>query len=137
MRSRPAWFYRQAGALPYRIIDGEFELLLITSRRGRWIIPKGVIEPGATAAATARNEAYEEAGVIGEVSTQPLGTYQHKKWGGVCNVTVFSLRVTTVLESWPEAVIRRRRWLPQAVAAQAVGRSQLQALILGLRRANL
>jgi phosphohistidine phosphatase len=137
MRSRPAWFYQQAGALPYRVLDDELELLLITSRSGRWIIPKGVIEPGATAAATACNEAYEEAGVIGAVSAQPLGAYQHKKWGGVCNVSVFSLHVATILETWPEAATRRRRWWPQSVAAQAVGRAQLRALILGLTPAKL
>ena len=37
--------YRQAGALPYALIDGRLSVLLITSRRnGRWIFPKGAIE---------------------------------------------------------------------------------------------
>jgi phosphohistidine phosphatase len=47
---KPAYFFRQSGAIPYRRVDPGIEVLLITSSDGsRWIIPKGIIEPNPTA----------------------------------------------------------------------------------------
>lgn len=44
----------QAAAVPYRVRDGQAEVLLVTSRtRARWIVPKGKTQRGATPAATA------------------------------------------------------------------------------------
>ena len=46
--------YRQVGALPYALVDGRLSVLLITARRsGRWIFPKGAIEPNMSASASA------------------------------------------------------------------------------------
>lgn len=130
MKSRPGWFYEQAGVIPYRVTGRGCEILLITSRgRGRWIIPKGVIDPGKTAADAARQEAYEEAGVIGAVSAAAVGEYHYRKWGGVCTVRVFALAVETVLDTWPEASARRRQWLTPTEAARTVEKAQLRALI--------
>lgn len=70
----------QAGALPWRCNghDG-VEVLLITSREtGRWVIPKGWPIKGLKAPQTAAREAFEEAGVEGEV-TKKLGAYHYDK----------------------------------------------------------
>ena len=65
----PESIYRQSGAVPFRIRDGAIEVLLITSQTsGHWIIPKGIVEPELSSAASAAQEAYEEAGVILSVS---------------------------------------------------------------------
>ena len=41
----------QFGALCYRVVDGQVQVLLITSRgTGRWILPKGWPVDGATPA---------------------------------------------------------------------------------------
>jgi predicted NUDIX family NTP pyrophosphohydrolase len=49
----------QAGVIAYRILDGKVQVLLMTSRdTGRWIIPKGNIDAGATPAKAAEKEAY-------------------------------------------------------------------------------
>jgi phosphohistidine phosphatase len=131
VKSRPAWFYEQSGVIPYRLKGKKPEILLITSRgRGRWIIPKGVIDPGTTAIESACKEAYEEAGIRGEVGAKALGKYQYEKWGGTCTVAVFALKVTTVLETWPEDAIRRRKWMRVEKAARAVEESALKKLIL-------
>jgi 8-oxo-dGTP pyrophosphatase MutT (NUDIX family) len=56
--------------IPYRIRDGKIEVMLITSStRKRWIIPKGMIEPDMTPQDSAAKEAWEEAGIIGQVAT--------------------------------------------------------------------
>ena len=133
MRTKPAWFYQQSGVIPYRVVDGCFEILLITSiRRGRWIIPKGIVEPGYTPAASAQKEAREEAGIVGSVSAVPLGEYRYEKWGGECTVQVFGLEVHTVWDTWPEAAVRKRQWMALDEAAHAVRESELQRMILGL-----
>lgn len=133
MQSKPAWFYQQSGVIPYRVVDGRFEILLITSRhRGRWIIPKGIIEPGFTPAASAQKEAREEAGIVGSVSVSPLGAYQYEKWGGTCIVQVFALEVHTLWDTWPEASVRQRQWMALDAAAHAVREPELQQLILAL-----
>jgi 8-oxo-dGTP pyrophosphatase MutT (NUDIX family) len=114
-------------------MQGGVEVLMITSRRrARWIIPKGVIDLGSTAEESACREAYEEAGIQGDISSAPIGEYQYSKWGGICTVKVFTLEVQTLLETWPEASIRQRQWLSIEEAADAVEEPELQRLILKL-----
>ncbi|MEY2491219.1 MAG: hypothetical protein QOH24_170 [Verrucomicrobiota bacterium] len=133
MKGRPPWFYQQSGVIPYRLKRNKAEVLLITSRgRGRWIIPKGVIDPGTSAIDSACKEAYEEAGIRGQTSATALGKYQYDKWGGTCTVTVFALEVSTLLETWPEDSVRRRRWMSVQEAAQAVEEPALRKLIQGI-----
>lgn len=125
----PDWIYRQSAVLPYRRRDGGVEVLLITSRGGRrWVLPKGIVEPGMTAPASAAKEAREEAGIEGAVSKRSLGRYRQDKWGGTCRIEVFPMRVTTVLEDWPEAGIRRREWLPLKAAIERVGDKKLRGI---------
>jgi phosphohistidine phosphatase len=130
MRLRPWWFYKQSGVVPYRVLGGRAEVLLITSRRrGRWIIPKGIVEPGMSALESARKEAYEEAGIEGELSPDPIGEYKYDKWGGTCTVKVFKMEVRQVSEAWPESGSRRREWMTIETAARAVEEPRLRELI--------
>jgi phosphohistidine phosphatase len=64
MRNKPDYFYRQSGVIPVRKTDEGVEVLLVRSRSGRrWVIPKGIVEPCLSPAASAPKEAEEEAGV--------------------------------------------------------------------------
>jgi phosphohistidine phosphatase len=70
----PAWMYRQSAVIPYRRGPSGLEVLLVTSRKGtRWVLPKGVVEPDLSPAASAAKEALEEAGVRGPIDDEPLG----------------------------------------------------------------
>lgn len=62
----------QAGAVAFRIVDGEPRVLLVRARQSpnEWIFPKGHIEPGETASDAARRELLEEAGVRGSIKGQ-------------------------------------------------------------------
>ncbi|HEX7071908.1 MAG TPA: NUDIX hydrolase, partial [Rhodothermales bacterium] len=94
---------------------------------GRWIIPKGNIEPELTARESAAMEAYEEGGVKGHVHPSPIGIYLHgeeKK-----SVLVFLMDVRRELPDWPEAKERKRQWLPPADAIACVDEQDLKALI--------
>ena len=130
MRTRPDGYYRQSAVIPWRLRDGRVEVLLITSRkRKRWVVPKGIHEPGLTAAASAAKEALEEAGVSGEVSSEPVGEYAYRKWGGTCRVVVFTLRVESGLRRWPEE-FRDREWLSPEAAAARIDEPDLRRLVL-------
>ena len=99
---------RQAAALPLR----RGRICLITSRNGkRWVIPKGWIDPGQTAGETALQEAWEEAGLVGALEQEPIGSYLYEKEGQRFHVTVFVLKVTSVAQDWPERVFRERSWV--------------------------
>ena len=86
-------------------------ICLVTSRsRKGWIVPKGRIEPGQTAADTALQEAWEEAGLAGFLHEDPLGHYEYEKNGNLYHVTVFVMEVTQVHDEWPEIDERQRAW---------------------------
>ncbi len=129
----PPRFYQQSGVIAHRTVGGQLQVALITSRkRKRWVIPKGVIEPDLSAAQSAAQEAFEEAGLRGRLSTSSIGAFRYHKWGGELNVEVFLMEVTEVLAEWPEADFRDRKWLPPEQAAEHVQEPQLQQLIRAL-----
>ena len=131
----PSWVYVQSAALPYRGEARELEVLLVRSRNGRrWGLPKGIVEPGMTAHASAAKKAAEEAGVVGAVADRALGSYRRGKWGGTCSVTVFPLRVTAELGDWPKAGNRRREWLPLTGAVKRIDDDALLKLVEDLPR---
>ena len=135
MKTRPPWFYKQSGVIPYRVAGEEVEIMLITSRRGaRWIIPKGVVDLGRTPEESALKEAFEEAGIEGVAVSEELGEYEYEKWGGTCRVKVYLMRVERALDSWPESGARRRSWMTVERAAKAVREERLKELILSVPR---
>lgn len=127
-------FIRQAAALPVR--NGR--LCLVTSSNAkRWVIPKGVIEPGQTAGETALQEAWEEAGLVGVLDPEPIGSYLYEKWCGTCHVTVFLMQVTDVAQQWPERELRQRSWLGVGGALERIddpGLADIVRVTLGAAR---
>jgi 8-oxo-dGTP pyrophosphatase MutT (NUDIX family) len=110
-------YIRQAAALPIR----KGRICLITSRNGkRWVIPKGLIDPGQTAGEAALQEAWEEAGLVGTLDPEPVGSYLYEKYGGICHVTVFVMHVTEMAQSWPERDFRQRAWLGPGGALERI-----------------
>ena len=100
---------QQASAIPFRVGDRGPEVLLVTSiSSGKWILPKGNVDPGRTPAQAAEIEAREEAGA----------------W-----VQVFPLRVEQVLEQWPESELRRRRWTSLDEAMRLVDHPRIRSVL--------
>ena len=128
---------RQSGAIPYKIVGSEVAFLLITSRRtGRWIFPKGGVEPGLTPQQSAAREAFEEAGVEGTVRPQPLGTYRtvkSKLRRYVIEVEHYPLEVEVQHEDWPEKGQRHRHWVLLPEAKRLVGDRSVVELLVQLR----
>lgn len=128
----------QHGALCYRQgANGALEVLLITSRdTGRWIIPKGWPVKGRTAAGSAAQEAFEEAGVKGRVQEGCIGLYAYDKVmpGGFVQpvvVSVYPIEVDRLAADFPESDARRRRWFRPQSAALKVAEPELRAILAG------
>ena len=131
MSTRTIVLVEQSGVIPYRIMDGKMEVMLITSSGSkRWVIPKGLIEPNMTPEDSAAKEAWEEAGVLGQVFPNLMGIYEYYKSGCTWQVDVFLLQVETVLDNWPEAYKRKRQWVSIPKAIKRVDEPDLK-LILG------
>jgi phosphohistidine phosphatase len=105
----------QASAIPFRRHGDAWEVCLITSTRsGAWGFPKGVIDPGETPEQTALKEAYEEAGLGGEIVSRAVGRYRYEKWGDQLDVDVFLMAVASCDSEWHEMELRQRRWVALA-----------------------
>lgn len=134
MAKRKTGKTRQCAAIPYVIRDGEAQVLLLTSRgTGRWIIPKGWCKKKHTPAEMAALEAFEESGVVGEVTPEPIGTYHYTKIlrNGSLKplvVDVFGLRVQFEALDWPERHERERVWVTPAEASLMVAELELADL---------
>jgi uncharacterized protein Yka (UPF0111/DUF47 family)/8-oxo-dGTP pyrophosphatase MutT (NUDIX family) len=130
---------RQIAALPYRKIghgnQASTEVLLVTSRgTGRWVLPKGNRVKGLRHHAAAEQEALEEAGVVGAICPEALGSYRYDKWmpngpSVATEVVVYPLAVTGVLTNWKEAHERTRQWFSLPDAADAVDEDDLKLLM--------
>ncbi len=131
---------QQVGVLPWRIRrDGETRLLLITSRRrGRWIVPKGWPMKGYPPSVAASREAFEEAGIIGDISPVPMTTYRYMKARNdgsevACRVTVFGMKVRGTLSHWREKGQRQRRWFSLEAAAGTLDDNELAEFLTTLK----
>jgi 8-oxo-dGTP pyrophosphatase MutT (NUDIX family) len=108
---------------------------LVTSRSGkRWVVPKGRLEDGKSYDEIALQEAWEEAGLRGEVRDGPVGTYFYFKAGKVHSVKVFVMEVTRVLDHWPERHRRERRWVRPEKALSHIREDGLRSLLLAVSR---
>ena len=125
--------FLQAGAIVYRRVQGSLEVLLISTSSGKHLtIPKGLVDPGFSETETVMNETYEEAGIEGDLRMPSIGSYRFEKWGCICEVKVFAVSVTRVLDQWPESSMRRRLWMNYRQAAGQVKHPDLGALMLSL-----
>ncbi|KAJ4971743.1 hypothetical protein NE237_004842 [Protea cynaroides] len=124
-----------AGCIPFRCRDSDdssdaksekvVEVLMIDSTSGPGLLfPKGGWENDETVEQAAVREAFEEAGVRGELMDL-LGHYHFKSKTlqdefspeGLCKAAMFALLVKEELELWPEQSVRKRKWLfiPEAI----------------------
>lgn len=121
---------KQACAIPFRWNRDQLEICLITSlRKQRWIVPKGIIDPGETHEETALKEAFEEAGIRGKIVGEPLGSYQDEKWGCQLHVTVLLMKVQECEQDWLEADSRERLWASPSKAHQLISKSTLRDFV--------
>jgi phosphohistidine phosphatase len=133
-RDRPAYYYRQSAVIPYRMHKKQLQIMLIgSSKRNHWVVPKGIHEPGLSAQKSAEKEAFEEAGIRGAVSKSMLGEYEYPKWGASCRVEVYAMNVKQMLpDSEWEETHRGRQWLSLDAAMDLIKEPSMRPMIKSL-----
>ncbi|HEX6037653.1 NUDIX hydrolase [Longimicrobium sp.] len=127
--------FPQSAALPYRVTGTGVEVMLVTPRGGEgWIIPKGKVKARLGPAPSARQEAWEEAGVRGEIDAALFDQYSHGGRDDGPLVAVYLMRVTRELPVWPERHERTRRWvtleqLPRMIVDPGLARVMRDAAV--------
>lgn len=122
--------FNQSCVIPYRISNGSIELLLITSiKKQKWIFPKGFIEFNLSAFESAKKEAFEEAGVIGENETVELGSFELMKQNRSSHVKIFSMEVTKELKDYPEKNLRKRKWFTIKEALENIENNDIKNFV--------
>ena len=86
----------------------------------------------------AAREAEEEAGVVGESTPDPAGTFVYLKRLPTQSVeveaTIFVIRVRPEMDRWREKKARTRRWFTLTEAARRVQEPELQAHIRNAKK---
>lgn len=134
-------FLQQYGAVCFRHIgsEDEVEILLITSRESRrWVIPKGWPIKKKKPYETAATEAFEEAGVEGNVRKKPIGRYTYLKelQSDVvlpCIVELFQIEVKDLADNFKERDERVLAWGSPDEAARRVREIELKSLLVSFR----
>lgn len=130
----------QVAALPYRLsADGELQILLTTSRdTHRAVIPKGWPIKNHKDWKSAQIEAWQEAGIVGDVSRKKLGQYRYWKrfesHFALVKVTVYPLAVRRQQDDFPERGERLLIWTNPEDAALLVDETDLGDLIASFAR---
>jgi 8-oxo-dGTP pyrophosphatase MutT (NUDIX family) len=126
---------KQVAALPFvETASGPLVLLITTRGTGSWTIPKGWPKSGLPDAELAAREAFEEAGVKGDISPRPIGSFLYTKrlhlfsWVR-CSVDVYMLEVRCQELDWPEKRSRRAMWVEPGKAASTVRETQLARVL--------
>lgn len=130
MKQKASKVFKQSGVVPYRVKNGTTEVLLITSRKSQnWVVPKGGIVNRMSPHDSAAKEAWEEAGVIGQVNPNKFGSYKYRKNGNIYRVQMYSLPVEAVAQEFPEAAVRTRRWVDVDEAVRLVLQPSLKRIL--------
>jgi 8-oxo-dGTP pyrophosphatase MutT (NUDIX family) len=133
----------QFAALPWRLgEDGTADVMLITSRETRrWVIPKGWPIKGHKPPEVASREAFEEAGLVGQIiGKRPIGQFHYEKrmkqGSTLCEVWVYLFRVECQVDDWPEKHERTTQWFDAIEAANVVREGGLAEIIAGVARSR-
>jgi 8-oxo-dGTP pyrophosphatase MutT (NUDIX family) len=100
---------KQYGVIPYFHKSDKLKIILITSRKSRqWIVPKGDLFPHKSKSDAALREAFEEAGVLGQIDKSIELKLSITSGGEQIQLILYPMKVKTKLDNWPEKKQRKR-----------------------------
>ncbi|KAJ9132606.1 Nudix family protein [Pleurostoma richardsiae] len=123
-----------AGVVPLTQ-DKRFVLLIQSTRRKGWVLPKGGWEVDEECVQAAEREAWEEAGIVIQVDydlgdiieTRPPKHSSKHKEGQRSLYRFYEATVTSEEKHWPEKDKRERKWMTYVEANEALkDRPELQ-----------
>lgn len=126
-----------SGVVPFRIQGTDrarLQFLLVQStNKKNWVFPKGGIEEDMTSRANAVKEAFEEAGVIGDLG-ECVGIFTYRKAanadgtkGQKQHVKLYGMNVALEADHYPEVAIRKRQWFSIEVAKELLSKDLWKA----------
>jgi len=113
---------KQYGVLPYIQGTNKVKLVLITSRKSKkWIVPKGNRVLKKSKHATALQEAFEEAGLKGQLLEDDAMQFKIKSHGKQVMLILYLMRVDKMFRVWPEKSERKRIVVNHRKAVKMMG----------------
>lgn len=109
---------KSCGVLPYRIIDGEREYLLVFEQFSHcWSLPKGHMEPGETEEMTALRELQEETGLTACLDTDHFAVIEYPVFEKARKQVVFFPGLVSGTPRARLGEIENLRWVRQQALA--------------------
>ncbi len=134
----PAPPVRKSAVIPYRFKNDVLQFLLITpktkdtksAKEFPWIVPKGTIKADIRPAESARIEALEEAGVLGELHPRIKGFYRFEpKNGATQEIHTYFMKVSYTMKNWEEKNQRKRKWVALENIREYIDEPELAEII--------
>ena len=98
--------------LPYRIVDGQQEFLLVFETYSKcWSLPKGHIEAGETDVQAAQRELYEETGLTAKLYTTRIASIEYPISKFAWKQVAFFLGEVTGVPKVREGEIDKFKWV--------------------------
>ena len=105
-------FEKSCGVLPYRMINGQQEFLLVFETYSKcWSLPKGHIEAGETDVQTALRELYEETGLTANLDTSCTASIEYSISNFARKQVAFYLGEVTGVPKVREGEIDKFKWV--------------------------
>lgn len=105
-------FEKSCGVLPYRILNGQKEFLLVFESYSKcWSLPKGHMEAGETETQTALRELWEETGLTAKLDTSRTAAIAYPISGFARKEVVFYLGEVTGAPKVREGEIDSFKWV--------------------------
>ena len=113
------------GVIPFRGVDGkDLEFLIVSTKGGKWGLPKGNLMNKLGPRKTALQEAYEEAGILGTIVDQKISTKVKGK-----KMMFYPMEVKNEFSVWPESEWRKRKWIRSNETAYYLNSNSLRSLL--------
>ncbi len=107
-------FEKSCGVLPYRVVNGQKEFLLVFESFSRcWSLPKGHMEAGETEAQTALRELQEETGLTAKLDTSRFAVIEYAISDFARKQVVFYLGEVMGTPKAREGEIDKLKWVTE------------------------
>tara|TARA_A100001037_G_scaffold292326_1_gene307522 strand:- start:237 stop:617 length:381 start_codon:yes stop_codon:yes gene_type:complete len=118
------------GVVPYREKeDGTIDVLVVSTAKDNWVLPKGNLIKRIGKRKTALREAFEEAGALGKITDEDGEVFEDKDE----TLHLYPMKVSKLMAVWPEQTKRKRKWIKPRKAGRWIKRKSMQRAVFELK----